>query len=118
VYGVRLNPGKDENAFRKDLTIDSTMLAFVSPRNRRNCTYKGQGRLQQSQDRGGEMEEGKRLSTYHDQLDRSGAQLRRTRPKISDRAGGGGRSKREKHMQGWLPTRCAKYEASMTYSAV
>lgn len=43
----------------QDLTMDSTMLAFVSPRHWRNCTYQGQGRLQQRQDGGGEIEEGK-----------------------------------------------------------
>jgi hypothetical protein len=33
------------------------MLAFASPRRRRNCTDKGYGGLQQKQDGGGEMEE-------------------------------------------------------------
>jgi hypothetical protein len=43
---MRLNPNKDGEACRKNYTIDSTMLAFASPRHRRNCMYctdKGQG---------------------------------------------------------------------------
>jgi hypothetical protein len=60
VLSVRLNPEQNEEACKKDLTMDLMMLAFVSLQQGRNCTSKEQGRLQQRQDRGGEIEERKK----------------------------------------------------------
>jgi hypothetical protein len=60
---MRLSLEKDEKSCRKEVQADWKMLAFVSPRRRINCKYKGvwdgmkQGRA--GQDRSGEIRKGK-----------------------------------------------------------